>query len=499
MFVAPDPGLFRLRNSTRAVLGIGLAVTTTALAGFPLTACLTGGLAALLALFTVTDTTVRAQAVTTALLPAVGLPVLALATALHAQPLARDAAFLAVAFAGVWARRWGVRGNTLGIFAFMTYFVVQFLRTGTEQFPVLAAAVTLSLAVAALTRFVLWPLDRSSPPPALPGERDAPGLRRVSLRLACQTTAACAFALGVGQAVSAERWYWAVGAAWWIFVNTASRGETLVRGFRRVAGTVLGIGAGMLVALPLDGALPATVPAAAVCVFLIFYTAPVSYSWMMFAVTVLVGLLYGLMGLLHPGLFALRLTETAVGALGAGLAVALVLPVTTHAATVDWIHRTLECVRECAVQAGRRAAGDPAADPARPAAELAPLLARARMALAPLLHPLNPLRARQARARRIMALLDECAVRVRALADELAAPGSEAGTEAGTARNVGVVAACARVETAVMALLASAEPPPPAAEPDPHPALVQLHGLEAALARLAAPLHASPDAPVTAA
>ncbi|WP_093839833.1 FUSC family protein [Streptomyces aidingensis] len=494
MFVAPDPGLFRLRNATRAVLGIGLAVTVTALAGLPLTACLTGGLAALLALFTVTDPTVRGQAVTTALLPAAGLPVLALATAVQSQPPARDAAFLAVAFAGAWARRWGPRGNALGIYAFMTYFVVQFLRAGPDRLPVLAAAVLLALAAAALTRFVLWPLDRSCPPPAPPAERDVPGLRRVSLRLAWQTTAACAFALGTGQAVSADRWYWAVGAAWWIFVGTASRGETLVRGFRRVTGTVLGIGAGLPVALPVDGAPLPTALLAAACVFGVFYTAPLSYSWMMFFVTVLVGLLYGLVGLLDPGLFALRLAETAAGALGAALAVALVLPVTTHAATVDWIHRVLEGVRECAAQAGRRAAGDTAADPARAAAGLEPLLARARAALAPLLHPLNPLRARRARARRIMALLDECAVRVRALAGELAA------APAGPAGDARVAAACVRVEAAVEALLASAEPPPPAAAgPAPHPVLAQLHALEEALARLAGPLHAPPRAPLTAA
>ena len=58
----------------------------------------------------------------------------------------------------------------------------------------------------------------------------------------------------MGQLVSEQRWYWAVGATWWIFVNTTSRGETLVRGFRRVLGTVIGIGLGLLVAVPLHGA-----------------------------------------------------------------------------------------------------------------------------------------------------------------------------------------------------------------------------------------------------
>lgn len=67
--MAPDPGLFRLRVSLRAVLGIGFAVALSELAGLSLSASITGGLAALLALFTVGDTTVRGQALTTALLP----------------------------------------------------------------------------------------------------------------------------------------------------------------------------------------------------------------------------------------------------------------------------------------------------------------------------------------------------------------------------------------------------------------------------------------------
>lgn len=111
VFVAPDPGRVRLRFASRAVIGVGLAVVLCGLVGHSLVAAITGGLAALLALFTVTDATVRQQAVTTALLPAAGLPVLAVAALLHDQPLARDLVFLAVMGAGVYARRWGRAGT----------------------------------------------------------------------------------------------------------------------------------------------------------------------------------------------------------------------------------------------------------------------------------------------------------------------------------------------------------------------------------------------------
>ncbi|MGW8375977.1 FUSC family protein [Streptomyces sp. ODS28] len=522
VFIAPDPGRLRLRVATRAVLGIGLAVTAAALAGMPLDAVITAGLVALLALFTVADPTVRGQALSTALFPAAGFPALALAAALHGYAPARDAAFLLVVFCGAYARRWGPRGNALGIYAFMNFFAAQFLHSTPAQLPLLYAASALALAAAALVRFALWPIERRTPPPAQPAPQAASGLRRPSTRLAWQVTAASALALAAGQLLSPDRWYWAVGATWWIFVNTASRGETLVRGFRRVLGTVTGIAAGLLIAVPLDGATWPTAAVAAVCVFGIFYSAPLSYSWMMFFVTVLVGVLYGLLGVLHPGLLALRIQETAVGALGAVLAVAVVLPVTTHQATDAWIRRAVHCVHDCTREAARRIAGDESADPAPRIAELELLLGRVRMSLAPLVHPLSPLRARKARARTVLALLDDCARQVRGLAGVAADPYAS--------HDARLTAACERVEAAVHGLVSPqglrgdgvrreaaarlAEAPGAAAHrsaahrtaahrAEGHPAheraLAHLHGLETALGALAAPVHSEPGAPLTAA
>ncbi|QKV97446.1 FUSC family protein [Streptomyces sp. NA02950] len=501
MFMAPDPGRARLRVSTRAVLGVGLAVAATAVAGLPLPAVIAAGLAALLTLFTVADPTVRRQAVTTAALPAVGLPVLALAAALHGRDGTRDAAFLAVVFCGVAARRWGARGNALGIFAFMMFFAAQFLHALPRELPVLTAAVLTGVLAAAFVRFAGWPLERRDPPPAVPAPPGGRGLTRPATRQAFQAVVACAFALAVGQAVSGERWYWAVGTAWWIFVNTASRGETLVRGFRRVLGTGCGIAAGQVVAVPLHGAPALTAALVAVCVFGIFYTAALSYSWMMVFVTLMAGLLYGLLGVLHPGLLTLRLEQTAVGATGAALAVAVVLPVTTHAASDAWVRSALECVRQCAAASARRLAGDPAADPAPHVAELESALGRLRMSVAPLLHPLSPLRARRSRARQIMVGLDDCARQARGLAELAADPDA--------CHDARLITACRRVETAVGRLMTpgagiapAAEPAARAAHPVPHPsvdrALAHLHDLERSLATLAAPLRGHTPAPARA-
>ncbi|MEV6110382.1 FUSC family protein [Streptomyces sp. NPDC051940] len=435
----PDPGRLRLRTAARAVVGIGLAVTATAAAGMPLAAVVTGGLAALLTLFVVQDPTVRRLAVTTGWLPAVALPVLAAATLLEHLPAVRDAAFLLVVLCGAYARRWGPRGHALGVFAFMMFFVMQFLQATPAELVGLAASVVLGVVVAAAVRFLLWPIERRDPPPAPVAPPAGRGLRRLTTRQALQVTAACAMAMAVGHALSDARWYWAVGTAWWIFVNTASRGETLVRGFRRVLGTFSGIAAGMAVALPLEGATAAGAAVIAVCVFGLFYTAPVSYSWMMFFVTVMVSILYGLIGVLTPALLALRAGQTAVGAVSAALAVAVILPVTTHALTDVWIRRAMDAVRACIDAAERHAHGDRHAEPHRHLAEYQALLARARMTLAPLLHPLNPFAARRARARLILGLLDECARELRSVCDD--------------------ERIAARTRVAVEAALAALEPP----------------------------------------
>ncbi|MCH0570402.1 FUSC family protein [Streptomyces sp. MUM 136J] len=489
VFVAPDPGRVRLRSATRAVLGIGPAVVVSGLAGHSLAGAVTGGLAALLTLFTVTDTTVRGQAVTTALLPVAGLPVLAAAAELHDHPLLRDLTFLAVVGTGVYLRRFGPRGHSLGVFAFMTFFVAQFLRATPGQLPELYAAVVLSVLTAAAVRFGLWCYERRLPPAAVPAPPGGAGLARVTTRQAVQATAGAAFALVAGQLVSGERWYWAVGATWWIFVSTTSRGETLVRGFRRVLGTVIGLGLGFLVAVPLHGAPLPTVLLVAACVFGIFYSAAVSYTWMMLCVTLLAELLYGLLGVLGPGLLGLRLAETGVGALGAALAVLFVLPVSTHAVTGAWIRRALRCVHACTAEAAARLAGTPDADPAPRVAELEQLLGRVRLSVAPLVHPLNPMLGRKRRARQVIALLDDCAREIRGLVAVAADP--EASHDARLAT------ACWRVEAAVEALTGGGAEVAAADRPTvTEPALAHLHGIERALSELAAPLRSPSGSPL---
>ncbi len=361
----------------------------------------------------------------------------------------------------------------------MTYFAAQFLHPDTAQLPELGVSVLLSVGTAAAVRFGLWCYERRLPPAVVPAPPGGTGLARITTRQAVQATAGSGFALLVGQLVSGERWYWAVGATWWVFVNTTSRGETLVRGFRRVLGTVVGAGLALLVAVPAHGDGPVTALVVAVSVFGIFYTAAVSYTWMMLWVTVLAAMLYGLLGVLTPALLGLRMVETGVGALGAALAVVFVLPVSTHSVTDAWIQRALRCVHACTAQTAARLAGTPDADPAPTVTELEQLLARVRLSVAPLVHPLNPMLGRKRRARRVLALLDDCAREIRGLVAVAADP--EASHDARLA------AACWRVEAAVEALTGGRDIVVRTAPPATEPALAHLHSLERALAELSTP------------
>ncbi len=216
---------------------------------------------------------------------------------------------------------------------------------------------------------------------------------------------------------------------------------------------------------------------------------------MMFFVTVMAGLLYGLLGVLHPGLLGLRLAETAAGALGAALAVALILPVTTHTVTDRWVARAVHAVHDCTSAAARRLAGDLGADPAPRAAELEALLGRVRFALAPLVHPLNPMRARKSRARQVLTLLDDCAREVRGLTVVAADPDAS--------HDARLIAACGRVEAAIEGLVGAVPERAVASDAETlgeavpghdagaEQALAHLHGLERALAALATPLRGS--------
>ena len=174
--------------------------------------------------------------------------------------------------------------------------------------------------------------DALSPADAAPGDAppaDGRGLLdRLSPtdRTAVQVLVAGSLAIVVGQAISMQRWYWAVIGAFVVFTNTPTRADTLRRAGSRIVGTALGVAAGLVLGETLSGDLRIELALIVVLVFAAFWALQVSYTAMVMCVTVVLALLYSLIGTLSGDVLVLRVEMTLVGAGIGGAVAVLVLP-----------------------------------------------------------------------------------------------------------------------------------------------------------------------------
>jgi uncharacterized membrane protein YccC len=550
---AGDPGLVGTTTALRAVAGIALTLAVLSFTDLPAAFLVAGCFAPFTVALAAGDRSAREQVfLVGAAVPLVSAVLLA-GGALAPFRVAAEAAFVLLIFWVVYVRRYGPRGQALGIFAFMAYFLTQFLDARLSHLPGLYAAVGVGFAADALVGFGLLRttpartlrrlrrafdlhlehvvrgaievtkagrddtrstrslerrvaglhrsaleiadlLDRGGTAdpvrqgivrvevaaqrlavlsvrsvPAFAGTTrdrapaalldvdhaigelkravdglrsaaDAPSyrgpptmgaarrLRRVATRQAVQAAAAAAIAIVIGELSSSEHWYWAVLTAWVLFVNTESFGQVLVQGFQRLLGTVLGVACGLTIAAVAGGDVPLALGVSLLCVFGIFRTPPNAYWAVTFFITCSIAMAFVLLGTFSAELLALRIRETALGVLCGVAAGALLLPTTVRRAGGE---RLLEVLRAL------RRAHTPGGDALLDAHELDRALEDLRGALRPLTHPLNPRRARRARARHLLALLESCAYHVRSLAAVTAAaqPG-EAGCEARAAERI---------------------------------------------------------------
>ncbi|MEU6816788.1 FUSC family protein [Streptomyces sp. NPDC046860] len=242
------------------------------------------------------------------------------------------------------------------------------------------------------------------------------GLRRPTTRAAVQVAVGSALAIAGGELLSHQRWYWAVLTCWIVFINTASTGEILVKGGRRLVGTILGVVAGIGLAGAVGHHTWTAFALVLVCVFAMFYTAPLSYTLMSFFVTAALGLLYTLLNTYSMSVLLLRVEETALGAACGVLTAAVVLPVRTDRRTNDLLVDVLDKLAELTRAAVDQLSGRPHADLVDQARELDQALADLHSAIQPLTHPVAPQRSRRDTARYVVALLETCAYHGRALA-----------------------------------------------------------------------------------
>lgn len=543
---AADPGRIRLRSAAATtfslLLAIGAMLAFTRAAGQPVTVAMLGAVVAMQASAAVKDRDQRSRNITTLLLffPAIGAMALAAFLAPHGKIV--DVGFIAVLFAAVWVRRYGPRGNALGMVAFISYFFVMFLRTPVHQIPVLAVAVAVGIVSSLLVHVLLFPerprvearrllsalraaslstldvatrrgqvsvdvarheldqlgetalliddwldrheaakslsvtskdlalrvfeaqimleqaasflwwLDQDEPWPeglvdafaalricldnnpteeqlrqarrmgaaaadkadlstsagvatvtayralqahlaihhittnargisdddiaAAAAEtdgddgQDAPSGLDPSTKAAIQVAVATSAATVLGNLISPDRGYWAVLTAFLVFTGVSTRGEILSRAGHRIVGTIAGVVAGVLLAAEIGRNPALQIVVLVVCVFFAFYLATVAYFWLTFFVTVLLAMLYGLLGNFSAQVLEVRIAETAVGSL-VGIASAYFVFSTKTRATfaekvndyLDHMERVIDTAVTAVLTAGD--AGDLVADTRR--------------------------------------------------------------------------------------------------------------------------------------
>jgi uncharacterized membrane protein YccC len=233
-------------------------------------------------------------------------------------------------------------------------------------------------------------------------------------RTAMQVTLASLVAMFGGMALSPQRWFWAVITVYVVFLNTRTRGDTIHKGTHRVIGTLLGLFGGLLIAVSIAGNHLAECAIMLAAVFGVYYFYAVSYSVAIFAVTVLLGMIYGMLGTPLEQLLVLRLEETAIGVAAAGLAACFVWPTPTqHQVRLSGL-QVLQSLRNV-VQASLAAIeGNTSLAPIEAVRRLDRQIADLRLALVPL--TAGRFIMRRARADRPITALLACAEAARALA-----------------------------------------------------------------------------------
>jgi uncharacterized membrane protein YccC len=303
------------------------------------------------------------------------------------------------------------------------------------------------------------------PPPSPPGP--------LAWRVALRVTLASAIAMAGGMALSSERWFWAVITTYVVFLGTRSRGDTIYKGVQRLSGTLLGLVAGLTLAVVLEGNRVAETTALLAAVFGMYYLFLVSYTLGIFCVTVLLGMVYSLLGASMGSLLVLRLEETAIGAIAAVAVAFFVAPLRTRDQVGQSGKAVLRVLADALSVCREALAGNPGALPVPAMRAVDRQVADLRMALLPLTAGRFMLR-RSEPERAVPALLD-CVHWARMLAVAAQEPDAVAAARA------------ERLERCLRALAAGEQPvvAAPQAEPAESEASAALQSLEQAVAVLA--------------
>ncbi|MER6925842.1 FUSC family protein, partial [Streptomyces spiralis] len=152
---ASDPGLLRLAAGSRTAGSIALTLAVLTALRAPVAHLVAGAIASMAATFAIREKQRARQAVTLALGLPVALASVSLAALLNQHVVAGDAFFVVLIFCAVYSRRFGDRGNALGLIGFQIYFMSLFVGATAATLPSLYGVVAIAFAASALVRFVI--------------------------------------------------------------------------------------------------------------------------------------------------------------------------------------------------------------------------------------------------------------------------------------------------------------------------------------------------------
>lgn len=284
-----------------------------------------------------------------------------------------------------------------------------------------------------------------------------------STRGAVQAAIGGALAIVGGEFLSSQRWYWAVIAGFIVFGGTTSRGDLLIKGWRRIWGTLLGIIAGTVLATLLAGHVVLNIVVLLVCIFFAFYSLRVSYATMTFFMTVMIGMLYDVLGTFSANLLLLRLEETAIGVAASAIAAMLILPTRTRSTVLTELHNYFTALNRQLTDAERLLVHADRVSVIASTREVDRVATNLRTAIAPMLHRLSPSRVRRGHATRLLTLTEESSLAARNLA-RAAEPGA-------LAEVPDAVRTLERLIANTEVLMAATEEPPKTAQLASGPAL----------------------------
>lgn len=150
-----------------------------------------------------------------------------------------------------------------------------------------------------------------------------------STRQAVQVAVAVGVTVALVFTLSPRYYFWAVIAAFVVYGGTTTRGETLVKAFQRLVGTVAGLVVGFLVTDTLGAGLAVVVTVALLAFPAMLYWRQASYTLSVLAVSIALPVLYDALHRPLAPTLELRVAETAIGVVVATVVAQLVLPTRT--------------------------------------------------------------------------------------------------------------------------------------------------------------------------